>query len=116
MLHLLILLFLLIGILFLYNNHILHFKKKQHQKVEKKTIESLSTKELDEMSGLVNQLNGRVKNIESQMNSIKFTSNSALSLAKQNKEVIEESAESIKETDGEMEAADRELQEVSSGL
>ena len=64
MLHLLILLFLLIGVIFLYNEHILETKKKKHQNTEKKTIETLTTKELDEMSGLVNQLNGRVKNLE----------------------------------------------------
>ena len=116
MLHLLLLLFVLVSIIILYNNY--DFKNiSKKQKVVREGVSSKCSKsDVQEMAGLVFQLNGRVKNLEKEINKVKLISSKALSLAKENKKDVDTAKDSIKEEQGEMKIAEKELEKVGSGL
>jgi methyl-accepting chemotaxis protein len=116
MIKLLILLFLLIGTILLYNNYVLKYITKKENVLREGISSKCKLSEIQEMSGLVYQLNSRVKNLETEINKVKLNSSKALDLAKENKETIDESSESIQEDQGEMKVAEKELDEISSGL
>lgn len=116
MIKLLILLFLLIGTIILYNNYVLKNTIKKENIIREGISSKCSKSDVQEMAGLVFQLNSRVKNLEKEINKVKLNSSKALSLAKENKKDVDTAKDSIKEEEGEMKVAEKELEKVGSGL
>jgi len=116
MIKLLILLFVLISIVLLYNNYVLTNISKKENVIREGVSSKCSKSDVQEMAGLVYQLNSRVKNLEKEINKVKLNSSKALSLAKENKKDVDTAKDSIKEEQGEMKIAEKELEQVGSGL
>ena len=116
MIKLLILLFVLISIVLLYNNYVLTNISKKENVIREGVSSKCSKSDVQEMAGLVYQLNSRVKNLETEINKVKLNSSKALSLAKENKKDVDTAKDSIKEEQGEMKIAEKELEKVGSGL
>lgn len=116
MIKLLILLFVLISIVLLYNNYVLTNISKKENVIREGVSSKCSKSDVQEMAGLVYQLNSRVKNLEKEINKVKLNSSKALSLAKENKKDVDTAKDSIKEEQGEMKIAEKELEKVGSGL
>lgn len=116
MIKLLILLFVLIVTILVYNNYVLKNITKKENVVREGVSSKCSKSDVQEMAGLVYQLNSRVKNLETEINKVKLNSSKALSLAKENKKDVDTAKDSIKEEEGEMKVAEKELEKVGSGL
>lgn len=116
MLHLLLLLFILISIIIIYNNYASKNISKKQKIIREGVSSKCSKSDVQEMAGLVYQLNSRVKNLEKETNKVKLNSSKALSLAKENKKDVDTAKDSIKEEQGEMKIAEKELEKVELGL